>query len=151
MTTSAIEHAARLAARLMTESHWNQSDTAFREAYFQRTKEYHAIVAPHIVARDALALIRIGKGVARRAVQLCNGIPRYDVKSRSMLNTWTEADDARRERLDGAAKQKAENILLRYGASVKLGGDPRGYVMKIRFRSENLPSRAVPGDDWGVA
>ena len=148
---SQMEHAATLAARLMDESHWNQSDPAFRDAYFLRTGEYHASVKPHVAARDALELITIGKGVARRAVQMCNGIPRYDSKARQVLNTWTEEDDLRRKRADGRAKAKAETILSRYGATVKLGGDPRGYVMRVHFGSDNLPGRAVPHDGWGVA
>jgi hypothetical protein len=149
---SKTEHAATLAARLMEESHWNQSDAAFREAYFQRTGDRYATVPAHVAARDALALIRIGKGVARRAFDECNGVLRYDEKSRSMQRFWTEADGERRERLDGKAKQKAETILARYGATVKLGGDPRGYVMRLHFRSDNLPGRDVIRDDgWGVA
>jgi hypothetical protein len=148
---TAIEHAATLAARLMSESHWNQSNPDFREAYWQRTGERHSHVAPHIAARDALALIRIGKGVARRAVQMCNGIPRWDAKLRMMINDYTEEDETRRERADGKAKAKAETILARYGASVQLGGDPRGYVMRLHFGSDNLPGRAVPHDGWGVA
>ena len=149
--TTAMEHAASLAARLMAESHFNQSDSVFRAEYRERTGEFHASVAAHVAARDALALIRLGKGVARRAVQVCNGILRYDANTRAVLNTWTEADEASRERADERAKAKAEAILARYGATVKLGGDPRGCVMRVNFRSDNLPGRVSPHDGWCVA
>jgi hypothetical protein len=131
---SKIEHAATLAARL---------------SYEAATHAAQGMVPPHVAARDALAMIRIGQGAARRAVQLCNGFPRYDAKARQMLNTWTEADDARREKADAKALERASTIAERYGATVKLGGDPRGYVMRLYLASG--ASNTFGDDGWGVA
>lgn len=144
---SKVQHVAELAALLLDETHYCQSDAAFREAYFRRTGERYATVAPHVAAREALALIRIGAGVSRWAVKACNGIVRYHGNGISS-GTWYESDEAAKDKADARALAKAQAIADRYGATVAIGGDPRGYVLRLR-----LASRArLSGDDgWGVA
>jgi hypothetical protein len=148
MTT---KHACELAALLMNASHWLQSNPDMRAAYLERTGEPHGTVSPYRAASDALALIRIGKGVSRRAVALCNGIPRWNAKAGMVLNEWTEADDARREKADGKALKAAQAIADRYALRVKLGGDPRGFVLKLLSPDDRYNTLGGSGDGWGVA
>ena len=149
---SPSEHVATLAALLVDETHFLQSIPAFREDYFQRTNERFATVPPHVAARDALALIRIGKGVARWALRYCNGeghrvaIPRNGLQSWSW--DWGADDDAAKEKADVRALKKAQAIADRYGATVKLGGDPRGYVFRLMLNSKR--SNSFAGEGWGV-
>ena len=146
MTVSAIEHAATLAARLVKWSEFCQQTPEFRAAYFDRTGKPHSAVSPYHAAMDALRLIRIGKSAARRAVQACNGIERRGADGRWAAQ-WTENDEARKERADAKALRQANEILRRYHAEARLQGDPRGYVMRIRFLYDNSAN-----PDWhGVA
>lgn len=151
--TSKLEHSATLAATLTDESHFCQSDSAFRETYFQRTGERYASAAPHIAARDALALIKIGAGVARWAVRECNGeghrvnIPASGYQRWSW--EWGSDDDAAKDKADARALAKASEIAARYGATVKIGGDPRGYVMRLQLATKR--SNTFSDDGWGVA
>lgn len=143
-----MEHAATLAAMLMNESHWVQCNPDLRAAYREATGAYHGTVATHAAARDALALLRIGKGVSRRAVQACNGIDRYQGNG-IFYPTWTEADEAAKEKADAKALKAAQAIADRYLAKVTLGGDPRGYVMRLYVASG--ATNGFSGDGWGVA
>jgi len=145
---SKVQIAAEIAALLMDESHYCQSDAAFRETYWQRTGERYASAAPHIAARDALALLRIGAAVSRWAVKACNGIERYQGNG-IWCGTWTEADEAAKERADAKALAKSQEIADRYGATVKLGGDPRGCVTRLHLASKRTNSFAADG--WAVA
>lgn len=143
---SNLLHAAELSARLCDISHFRQSDRAWRAAYEARTGYPHWVASPHICARDALALIRIGKGVARWAVRQCNGIERYDAKARRMLATWTEADETACEKAEATAVEKANAIGLKYGVTFTAGGDPRGYVLKMHF-----PTIGGYSSEYGIA
>jgi hypothetical protein len=146
---SKSQHAMELAAALMEASHWLQSNPDLRAAFRERTGQPYGTVAPHRAAKDALALIRIGKGVARRAVDACNGIMRYDATLRRSVATWTPEDEDRRNRLDEKAKTKAQEIALHYAASVTIGGDPRGFVMRLNF--DHKRTNGFSQDGWGVA
>lgn len=131
---SDLEHAMELAAALAHEAAWIQRSKT-RPAYY-------AEPAPHLNARHGLDLIRIGKRVATRAVRACNG------EGWEKYGHWTEKDKARRERADAKAQAKAQSIADEYGARVELGGDPRGYVMRLHMRSGRKNGW---GDGWGVA
>ena len=146
MTVSTIEHAATLAARLMKWSEFCASTSEFRAAYFNEHGGHYLTATPYRAAMDALRLIRIGKSAARRAVQACNGIERRGADGRWAAQ-WTENDEARKERADAKALRQANEILRRYHAEARLQGDPRGYVMRIRFLYDNSAN-----PDWhGVA
>jgi len=145
---SKVQIAAELAALLIDESHYCQSDAAFREAYFQRTGDRYASAPPHVAARDALALLRIGASVSRWAVKACNGIVRYQGNGIS-CGTWYESDEAAKDRADKRALAKAQAIADRYGATVVIGGDPRGYVLRLRLATKR--SNGMADDGWGIA
>lgn len=143
---SKTKHAATLAAVLMAE-------TATHEHKFGRaqtaTRDKLSAGHPEAVAADALALIRIGAGVARWAVLACNGIER-SINGR-WQSTWWDEDDARKEKADKRALAKLQAIADRYGATVKLGGDPRGYVVKLQLASGRHNTMGGSTDGWGVA
>lgn len=105
-------------------------------------------LAPHQIAADALALLRIGASVKRWAERACNGIERYQ-RHGILCNTWTDEDDAAKDRADARALAKATEIAARYGASVAIGGDPRGYVLRLVLASGR--TNTMGNDGWGVA
>ncbi|MCZ8104006.1 MAG: hypothetical protein O9972_39695 [Burkholderiales bacterium] len=138
--SKATQHAATLAAVLMAEE--------FRQHVSIRE---HSLRHPEIVARDALALIRISKGVSRWAVLHCNGRERWDAALRRRVASWTEADDAAKEKADARALTKLQEIASRYGATVTISGDPRGYVVKLKLASGRHNTWGGAADGWGVA
>lgn len=97
---------------------------------------------PHLIARDALELLRIGRATATQAVRQCNGEGRD--------GPWNDADEARHEKRRATWRAKAEAIAVQYGAKVELGGDPRGYVLRLIF-PEKKGHKNGWGDGWGVA
>lgn len=114
------EHLATLAARLALEAKEQQS--------------------PVKTARDALALVRIGRSAATLATRYCNGEGHWE----GGRWVWTEEDDKRCDRRRDAMHKKAQAIADDYGARVELGGDPRGYVLKLHFGD-------AKGEGFGVA
>lgn len=101
------------------------------------------------VARNAEALIRLGKRASKIVIQQCNGIERYDAKARRMLPSWTEADEARAEKAQAKIKAEALAILAPYGVTVvDVGGDPRGFCLKFELQSGR--SNSFGGGVWGV-
>ncbi|MFC5392647.1 hypothetical protein [Bosea vestrisii] len=163
--TSKTKHAATLAALLMSES----ADVAVtKAALIKRTgdgydgKDTEAAIAaalkaqtlhPEVAAADALALIRIGAGVARWAVRACNGEGRERVHygNGQWGNKWDDADTAAHDKADERALAKLQAIADRYGATVKIGGDPRGYVVKLILASGRHNTWGGASDGWGVA
>ncbi|KAB0269047.1 hypothetical protein [Microvirga brassicacearum] len=107
--------------------------------------------APHLIAADVIALLRIGGGVARRAVQHCNGIPRYEGKPGQLVATWHQEDEDRKERLDARDLAKASEIAARYGAKAQIGGDPRGYTLRLFLASGRNNTFGGAESGWGVA
>lgn len=104
---------------------------------------------PYRAARDAAELIRLGNRAARIAVNVCNGIPRYDPAAGQVLASWTESDDAKAEKARGRIKARAAEILADYGATVEsVAGDPRGYCLKLRLASGR--SNSMGSGIWGV-
>lgn len=139
-TKDAAELAAVLSAERTAHTIATTGDAACREAVRG--------LAPHQIAADALALLRIGASVKRWAERACNGIERYQGNG-IWCGTWTEADDAAKGKADARALAKASEIAARYGASVTIGGDPRGYVLRLVLASGR--SNTVGNDGWGVA
>ncbi len=132
--TSKIEHAATLAAILMEET-W---------AWVKAPPP-----PPHVAARDALALIKIGNSVAGRALRYCNGEgEQYWQDGLRWAWRWTEAHDALKEKADARDHAKATEIAKRYGATVTIGGDPRGFTMRLMLASGRKNGM---GDGWGIA
>lgn len=83
--------------------------------------------------RDAQEILRIGRGVARRALDECNGDGR-------------PGDDAR----DVRALDRASVTAQVYGASVFATGDPRGYTFRLRLKSGRYNTLGGPEGGWGV-
>ena len=105
-------------------------------------------VTAYRVALDARALIALGRSADRLALDRCNGIERYDEKAGRVLAQWTEKDEARAERTSERITAKAAELLAPYGATVaQVGGDPRGYCLKLKLKSG--ASNGM-GEDWGV-
>lgn len=148
------KHLATLAALLMSECHEGASATTKARV---GAKVYH----PETVAADALALIRIGRGVSRWAVRACNG-EGHQIYSEVWGSDgshrpgrwewrWNETDDAAKDKADARALAKLQAIADRYGATVKLGSDPRGYVVKLILASGRHNTWGGASDGWGVA
>lgn len=140
---SKAKQAAELAAVLSTEMHEGHSATIKARAGAQ-------LHPPHVVAGDALALLRIGASVSRWAVRACNGEGRghWDGPSGRYVWSWDETDDAAKEKADARALKRASEIAARYGATVKIGGDPRGFVLRLHLASGRKNGW---GEGWGVA
>ena len=75
--------------------------------------------APHLTARDALALMRLGRQHSTQAVNLCN-IPNYQEKY---------------DKRTANIRERLALILAHYGARAITGGDPRGCIVKLILRS----------------
>lgn len=140
---SKAKQAAELAAVLSTEMHEGHSATIKARVGAQ-------LHPPHVVAADALALLRIGASVARWAVRACNGEGRewHQWPNGGGSYVWGNADDAAKEKADARALAKASEIAARYGATVEIGGDPRGYVLRLHLASGRKNGW---GEGWGVA
>lgn len=139
------KHAATLAAVLMGEA---------RDGHHLNPAAPKQMVPhPETVAADALALIRIGKGVARWAVRACNGEGTWKPYASGGGSGWHwgDDDDAAKDKADERARAKLQAIADRYGATVKLGGDPRGYVVKLILASGRHNTMGGAPDGWGVA
>jgi hypothetical protein len=143
---STTKEAAALAALLMSEQAARMFDPTLRDG----AALAGAMMSPVAVADDALTLIRIGKSVSRWAVRACNGEGSSWVSypNGGGRFAWTEADDAKRARADARALAKAQGIADQYGATVQIGGDPRGYVFRLMLASGRKNGW---GDGWGVA
>ena len=86
---------------------------------------------PAWVASDALLLCRIGATAARLATALCNGQieqDEFDRKKSRLLPRLTEA-------------------AARYDVRFEIGGDPRGYV--LRMFAKDGRSQKLRGNTWG--
>lgn len=89
--------------------------------------------APHLVARDALAIMRDAARLQTLALRLCNAEIGQEEYDRRKI--------APRARI--AERVKALGL-----PGVDFEGDPRGYVVKL-----HLPSKAsnnMGGEHWGV-
>lgn len=106
-------------------------------------------VTAYKAARDAEALCRLGKRAAKRALDRCNGIQRYDAQLRHHIATWTEADDAKADKATADIEAKATVILRPYGGNaVNAGGDPRGFTLKFQLKSG--ASNGMDQNRWGL-
>jgi hypothetical protein len=86
------------------------------------------------VARDAEALIRLGRKAQRLAETQCNGVERWDAKAQRRLAQWTEQDAARNDKARHKVRLEVDRILCAYGAQpCEVYGDPRGFVIKWSF------------------
>lgn len=140
---------AELAAVLITEWHTEFNRMTLR-AWMKQYGNDTAAPTPAKVAADALALLRIGAGVASWAVRACNGEGHRDWTSqRGGFWAWDETDDAAKEKADKRATDKADEILSRYGARCEIGGDPRGYTFRLILASGR--TNTIGRDGWGVA
>jgi hypothetical protein len=88
--------------------------------------------SPIAVARDALALIRIGRQAATLSVRQCNGEGHWE----GGRWHWDDADEARAEKRRATMRKNAQKIADDYGATIELGGDPRGYVLRLHLASD---------------
>lgn len=107
-----------------------------------------AMNAPHpnatAAARDAMALLRIGSSLHTLAVRECNGEGHWENGGWH----WDDNDTARADRKRTNLAAKARKIADDYGCKVAVGGDPRGYVLRMHFPSHIRNGFA---DGWGIA
>jgi hypothetical protein len=96
------------------------------------------------IADDALLLLRIGKQANTLAVRRCNGEGHWE----GGRWHWDDADEARADRKQYKLHEKAQAIAARYNATTEIGGDPRGCVLRIFFKSG---VRNGWGEGYGVA
>jgi len=90
------------------------------------------------------AIVRASKTRERWAVKACNGIARYDVGARRQLATWTDADEAAKDRSDEKTEASIKAALSQlYGADwsdhivLELQGDPRGAMVQLYSKAEH--------------
>lgn len=69
------------------------------------------------IARDAMEIVRLATTLQRIAVFACN-------------RELTE----REKRRDEACEENIQILLAKYKATVSTSGDPRGHVVKVRFK-----------------
>jgi len=91
-----------------------------------------ALKSPSAVAQDAIALQKLGRQADSNAIALSNAY---------------RNQDAFAKRCKSIAKRAAD-ILEPYGLRANVGGDPRGYCLKITA-APGQP--AIPHNTWGGA
>jgi hypothetical protein len=112
-------------------------------------KELRSSPSAFQAAKDAEALVRLGKRAARIAELRCNGIDRYDAMAQRVLASWTEDDEARADKAVAGITAAATIRLQRYGAgSAQAQGDPRGFVLTFKLASQR--SNSIDAGVWGV-
>ncbi len=115
---------------------------------------YRAADQTGLPAGDVMAGARLLRLAAfqlgRIAESECNGIERWDSKARMVLASWTEADQARADRLTARHEQRARDALaVAYGASwgdvleIKFQGDPRGAPFTVCEKVAEGPAREL--------
>lgn len=140
--TSKTQIAAELAACLMLEASRRLDPPDYVDP------------SPAAVAANAMALLRIGAGVKRWAERACNGEGHQEWRKGLSAHggrwewAWNDSDTAAHEKADKRAHAKASEIAARYGATVEIGGDPRGFVLRLHLASGRKNGM---GDGWGVA
>lgn len=100
--------------------------------------------APHVAARDAVTLTRLAREMATAAVRQCNGEGTWQ----DGRWQWGEEDDNRLEAKKDRIRRRVLEIGAKYGIKgVTLGGDPRGWVLRLHLKSGKTNGM---GDGWGV-
>ncbi|MCL8382074.1 hypothetical protein [Xanthobacter aminoxidans] len=137
------------------------SREAAQVAALRHPSDLRDMPEPHQIAADAAALLHVGARVKRWAERACNGeghmVPdrQFPLGSSGkapygrMTWTWDETDDAAKDKADARHLKQATEIAARYGASVTIGGDPRGYVLRLVLASGR--TNTLGNDGWGVA
>ena len=97
-----------------------------------------------LIARDAQSLARIAKRIERRAVLRCNGDERISRKGEAAENAWSAKLDA----ADARDQARVNTLVKVYRASCIIGGDPRGYTLKLVLASGR--TNDMGRDGWGV-
>lgn len=124
MTQDKRQHLAELVATLATEP-----DGGHRQ--------------PHLIAQDAIKLLRLGARAATLSVRLCND------EGWQRRGVWDDKDETKYEKTRERILRDCNGIAAHYNATCALGGDPRGYVLKLHLRSKR--SNTLGNDGWGVA
>jgi hypothetical protein len=92
---------------------------------------------------DAKRIAKAARTLDRWALLQCNGIERWDEKSRQRIAGWSEADEAACEKAIAKARVAIERVLHDYRTErafeedthVVYNRDPRGCAVKIGFKS----------------
>ena len=87
----------------------------------------------HVAVDLARELMRLAGIVDRYAVNLCNG----------------ETTEREKQRAERTAKKMGE-LIYPFGWPVTIGGDPRGYVVKIKFPSGAYNTWGGSQEGYGV-
>ena len=122
-----------------------------------KTPSNTTILAAHLAARGALphhaaavaeALAAIARSAKTAAVAACNHQRGYDALPSSVARNLKRAT-ALLARYQGISSDGAhmapETIKAMRGVSVTIGGDPRGYCLRVL----GLPGNSMGGDDSG--
>ena len=90
----------------------------------------------------ARALLRLARTHGNLAVAECNGPPEYQqqyrIPDQGRINAWAADLQRRQERCE----KRIRDICAGFNLPVTLGGDPRGYTIRVK-----LPSGAY--NTWG--
>lgn len=97
---------------------------------------------PHLIAQDALKLLRLGARAATLSVRLCNGEGWHG-------RGWNDADEKCYEKSRERILRDCNGIAAHYNATCTLGGDPRGYVLKLQLKTKR--NNTFGNDGWGIA
>lgn len=96
------------------------------------------------IADDTLLLLHLGNQAHTLAIRACNGEGHWQ----DGRWHWDDNDEARANRKRAKLLDKAQKIAERYDASATIKGDPRGYVLRLHFKSG---ARNGFGDGYGIA
>lgn len=114
-------------------------------------KDYSLDGENQTAVTDAMRLQQLAKAANKWAIMQCNGIERKDAKTGRTVASWTDADDARKERAQHAIATEAKAIAARYNIEkVSVGGDPRGFVLHLYLKSERYNSWGGKESGWGI-
>lgn len=94
-------------------------------------------------------LRRASGTLLRWAEKACNGIERWDAKAKMRLASWTEADEAAKDKAQDRAEKMALTALHLIfaeklnGLTVEFQRDPRGAMIKLYRKGETSPVLCV--------
>lgn len=94
-------------------------------------------------------LLRAAGTLQRWAEKACNGIERYDAKAKMRLASWTEADEAAKDKAQERAEKKALAALALIfgeklaGLHIEFQRDPRGAMIKVYRKADAASSNPL--------
>jgi len=127
----------------MAASHKDRVEfiTLFRDEYPERSRED--------CIKAAGKLLRLAATHGRLAVDECNG-PAWTPARTADESLWRWTWDTWLARRTRDTEQKITRLCAEWGLPVLLGGDPRGYTVKVKFSSGLYNTLGGKSEGYGV-